>query len=166
MASISFGLVLGVWVGVLRSPDGLVGGRDANTANLRGYWISQGMGRSAWIDSLLVTGVRREDIDAFLAHDPFSSTVHYEIEVTDDRILISAVFDEGPVDSLSGGPYRLVGPSTFRYDDVGCYVTVHFDVSGDWLSFDAPTFESCDADERIANRAFFNPWPYTRGEHP
>jgi hypothetical protein len=166
-ASIAIGVGVGLGLGALRPSPGQVSGTALDpAAAMRGHWISQGMTRSAWIDALVAKGHRQEDIEAFLTHDPFQSRVHYEIDVTDDRILISAVFDDKPSAPMSGGPYQMVGPSTFRYDDVGCYVTVQFEVVGGWLSFDPPAFESCDADERIANTAFFNQWPYTRGAGP
>jgi hypothetical protein len=166
-ASIAVGVVVGLGLGMLRPSNSQVGGAAVDPAiEFRGHWISQGMTREAWIDALLAKGHRQEDIDAFLAHDPFQSRVHYEIDVTEDRILISAVFDGKPAAPMSGGPYEMVGSSTFRYDDVGCFVSVQFEVLGGWLSFDPPAFESCDADERIANTAFFNQWPYTRSARP
>jgi hypothetical protein len=164
IASVTVGVVIGLGLGAARPVGGLIGGPQDSAAALQGHWISQGMSLRAWTDALLVKGNRQEDIDAFLVHDPFRSTIHYEIDVTEDRILISSVADDGPLAPLSGGPFQLIGPSTFRYDDVGCYVTVDFEVAGQWLNFDPPAMDSCNADERIANTAFFNSWPYTRGE--
>lgn len=166
VAAVTVGVVMGFGLGAIR-PSGDragVGGHavDPATVGLPGHWVSQGIARSVWIEALLAKGHRQEDINAFLAHDPFTSTVHYEIDITDDRILISNVVDEGPLAPLGGGPYQMLDASTFRYDDVGCLVTVHFEITGGWLTFDPPLMGSCNADERVANSAFFNQWPYTR----
>lgn len=158
------GLVIGLGLGILRAPAPGIGAVDleALAAELQGTWTSEEITRQQWISSLVALGNDIDDIDNLLIHDPMESRVYYELSFVDSRLTVWAAVDGRPVLEQSGGPYRLLDTGEIYYDDLGCYITVRFAIKGDRLTFQRISTESCGADERVANSAFFNLVPYAR----
>lgn len=158
------GLVIGLGVGILRAPAPNIGVPDleALAAELQGTWTAEEITRQRWISSLVALGNNIDDIDNNLINNPMESRVTYELSFVDGRLTVWAAVDGGPMLEQSGGPYRLLDTGAIYYDDLGCYVTVRFAITGDRLTFQRISTESCGADERLANSAFFNLVPYAR----
>lgn len=158
------GVVIGVGVGILRPPAPNIGAPDleALAAELQGTWMSEVITRHDWITAQVALGNDIDDIDNLLIHDPMESRIRYQLSFDDSHLTVSAATDGGPVLEQSGGPYRLLDTGAIYYDDLGCFVTVRFAISGDRLNFQRISTVSCGADERVANSAFFNLVSYTR----
>lgn len=158
------GLVIGVGVGILRAPAPNISARDleALAAELQGTWMSEVITRGDWITAQVALGNDIDDIDNLLINNPMESQVRYQLAFVDGRLTVSAAADGGLMIEQSGGPYRLLDSGAIYYDDLGCFVTVRFAISGDRLTFQRISTVSCGADERVANSAFFNLVPYAR----
>ncbi|MEO6059111.1 MAG: hypothetical protein ABIQ05_03960 [Candidatus Limnocylindria bacterium] len=163
-AALVIGLVIGIGLGVLRAPAPNVGAPDleALAAELQGTWTSDEITRDRFITGLVALGNNRDDVDNLLIHDPILSMVQFELAFDDGQLAISAATDGGPMVEQSGGPFHLLPEGSIYYDDLGCYITVAFAISGDRLTFQRISTVSCGADERAANSGFFNLSPYAR----
>lgn len=135
---------------------------SALAASLEGRWVSQQITRQDWIDALAALGHQMDEVNAFLLHDPIASRTRYELRFLEDHLQVFEAADSTPFQGEAGGPYQVMATGAVLYDDIGCFVTATFDITGDRLSFEPISTESCDAEERIANTAFFNLVDYTR----
>ncbi|MGI8829484.1 MAG: hypothetical protein ACR2I5_06910 [Candidatus Limnocylindria bacterium] len=164
------GLGLGVGLGVLRAPGSGTGGPspdpEALAAALKGRWTGDEISRETWVSDLRALGHDIDDIDNFLLHDPIETSTHYELLFDGNELVVAEIADGGPVEFLSTGPYEILPDGRFTWDDLGCRVTAGFRINGDRLAFERISTESCGADERVANSAFFNLTPYTRAGPP
>ena len=158
------GLAIGFGLGILRAPAPNVGAPDleALAAALRGTWTSGEITRQQFISSEVALGNDIDDVDNLLIHDPFDSSIRFELSFVDGRLTVSAAKDGGPMVEQSGGPYRLLDTGQIYYEDLGCFVTVRFAITHDRLTFQRISTRSCGADERAANSGFFNLLPYAR----
>lgn len=159
------GVAAGLGIGVLRSPGGNVGNPpdlEAIAAELQGAWVSDAISRDDWVSGLVSMGHDIDDVDNFLIHDPIVKDVTYFLTFSDGTLNISSSLDGAPVIENSDGPYRLLPEGRLSWEDLGCFVTADVTVDGDRLTFEPVETESCGADERVANSAFFNLAPYER----
>jgi hypothetical protein len=165
VGAVVVGVVLGVGLSTLQRAPVPVGGVDQGrlALELPGRWVSDEISRDRWVSALVESGNDIDDIDNFLTHfDPIVATTHYELEFSSDRLAIADFADDQPRDDVASGPYQIDADGTLHYDDQGCFVTARFRIDGDHLMFDRIATDSCGADERIANTAFFNLVSYTR----
>jgi hypothetical protein len=166
-AALVIGVIVGVGLSVLREPDGGVGVApdvEALAAQLEGRWVSDEITHDEWVSALLAMGHDIDDIDAFLLHDPIETSTHYDLVFNDGLLTL---FDTAPPDprlEMGDGRYELLPDGRLYYDDRGCFITARFTIEGDRLTFDPISTDSCGADERVANSAFFNLAGYTRAD--
>lgn len=171
------GIVIGTGLGILRSdPSDLVGGPAASprplaAEDLQGMWTSGELDRDTWTDALRERGFTQDDIDAFLLHDPFESTVRYFMVFRGAALTIGATYDGGSPQVLTDARFLILGDGTLQVTEVvdgvdpedACVISVVPTLEGDVLSFrimDVP----CDVDPQIATTAFFELLPYSRAE--
>lgn len=165
ISAVLFGLAVGVGLSTLHRPPAQVGSvdRDRLALELPGRWVSDDISRERWVSVLVGLGNDIDDIDNFLAHfDPIVATTHYELEFTHDHLAIADFADDQPRDDVASGPYQIDANGTLHYDDRSCFVSARFKIEDDRLTFGPISTDSCGADERIANMAFFNLVSYTR----
>jgi hypothetical protein len=158
------GIATGLGLGLLRTPAPGLGAAElvALAAKLQGTWTSAEITRQQFINSEVALGNNVDDVDNLLNHDPFASSIRFELSFADGRLSVSASKDGGPMLEQSGGPYRLLDTGEIYYEDLGCFITVRFAVNAEHLSFQRISTRSCGADERAANSGFFNLLPYSR----
>ena len=161
---LAVGVVLGVGIAGSRRPLDEnaveVGGRPALTKALQGTWIGEAIPREDWVQRLVGMGNAIDDVESFLTHDPMTSNVVYTITFSDNTLLVTSSLDGAPRIHNSIGPFAIQADGQLRWEDLGCFVTtsVTIDDGGDVdrLSFGPISMDSCGADERVANGAFFN----------
>jgi hypothetical protein len=90
------------------------------------------------------------------------STMRIRIHLADGHLQIFRADNEDAFIGQSGGPYELLPSGAIRYDDIGCYSTVTFNVTSQRLVFDPISTEGCDGMEIGANISFFNLSVFTR----
>jgi len=159
------GVVAGITLNVLRDPSDSVGGPvnvDRLAAELEGRWSSDEISREDWIQALAEMGYQRPDIDFALSNLPDHERVRYDLVFEDDHLQIFGSFDGDDLRSMSGGPYTLLPDGALYYDDIGCFITVRFELDADRLAFDPMETDGCSADESLNNAAYFNLLTYTR----
>jgi hypothetical protein len=165
-----FGIVIGVGLDVLRS--GRVGGEPAmpvlTAADLQGVWQSEALEKRAWVEELLARDFTQEQIDAFLAHDPFENRVAYTLRFVDSRIIVQATYDDLPLRYLGEGTFTIGQDGTLDYAEVvrgvkgTCGVVAAPEIDGAKLTFDVLDLPGCNPDERMANTLFFEIPQYLR----
>jgi hypothetical protein len=137
-----------------------VGASAALTEALQGAWASEPIPREDWVQRLVGMGNAIDDVESFLTHDPMTTNVVYTIIFSDNTLLVTSSLDGAPRIHNSIGPFVIQPGGQLRWEDLGCFVTtpVTIDDGGDVdrLSFGPISMESCGADERVANGAFFN----------
>jgi hypothetical protein len=165
-AALVIGVVLGLRLDTLRSPSGDTGAPAPNlealNAELAGTWLSDPITQHEFVDFMVQAGHAKDDIDAFLEHDPIPTATRYGLSFDGRELLV--VFEVpqgGDTDILSNAPYELLPDGRLTWDDLGCVVTARFTIAGDRLTFEPVSRTGCDPDERIATDAFFNLTPYT-----
>jgi hypothetical protein len=168
------GIIIGTGLGVLRGgPSDRVGAPSASPRlltpeDLQGTWTSGELDRDAWADTLLERGFTQDDLDAFLAHEPWEATVRYFLVFRGGQLRIGAIYDDGSPQTLSDGRFVILGDGTMQYSEAvdgldpgaWCVVSVAPSLQGDLLSFrivDVP----CDTDAQMANITFFELATYT-----
>lgn len=159
------GVAAGLGIGVLRGPDANVGNPpdlEALAAELQGAWVSDAISRDDWVSELVSMGHDIDDVDNFLIHDPMTEDVTYFLTFSNGNMNVRSSLDGAPIIENSDGPYRLLPDGRFSWEDIGCFVTADVTVDADRLTFGPVAMESCGADERLANSAFFNLAPYHR----
>jgi hypothetical protein len=163
-AALLAGVVIGISLDALRSAGNPPGQVDvaALARELEGDWQSTEITREDLIRTALAMGHDQQTIDTQLRALPAFARVQYEMVFANDHLQIFASFDGAPAASQSGGPYTLQPTGAIHYDDIGCFITATFDVVGDQLTFDPIQTQGCDADESLANAAFFNAVTYSR----
>lgn len=138
---------------------------------LQGTWSSTELTRQEWIDRLLAMGHDRADLDATSVHDPISARVSYLITIRGDEMDLSSSTDGGAAQLLSPGRLRLIDASHLGWTEVvagvpgDCEIALAFTLEAGQLSFGPFTSVGCtlNADERIANDAFFHLTGYRQG---
>jgi hypothetical protein len=159
-------VVTGVVLTALRLTNGQVGGPvdvDDLHAQLQGTWLSTELTENEWVDGLVALGYDPEQVEASLSFlEPFE-VIRYEMVFDGTHLQIFGSYDDGPFESFSGGPYELLSDGAIHYDDIGCFITATFDITGDQLQFDPIQTEGCVPDASLNNAVFFNLVTYTRG---
>lgn len=161
-------LVSGIAVGVgisavwLPTPGPQTGSVDlrALDASLQGNWDSLEISHDDAVDALAALGVNRYAAIAFAPS--VGSTMRIRIHIADGHLQIFRSDNGDAYVSQSGGPYRLLPSGDISYDDIGCFITIPFLVTGDHLVFDPISTENCDGPGTNANRSFFNLSVFTR----
>lgn len=164
-AALVTGLIVGIGLGALRQSTETVGTApdpEKLDTELQGTWVSDAISRDDWVSRLVAMGHHIDDVENFLLHDPMTENVTYFLTFERGTLTITSSLDGAPVIHNSLGPYRIAADGTLTWDDLGCFVRAGVRLDGDRLTFDALDTESCGADERVANSAFFNLAAYTR----
>ncbi len=156
-----FGLVLGAGIaGSQRLVEQNPVQVDAMAALLQGAWVGDPIPREDWVRRLVEMGNSIDDVEAFLTHDPMTTNVVYTITFSGNALLVTSSLDGNARIHNSIGPFLILPDGRLRWEDIGCFVTTTatIDVAGggDRLRFGPISMESCGADERVANGAFFN----------
>lgn len=163
-AAVAAALVIGVLIGlaldVLRAPGPNVGGPGPDTAaiqrQLEGTWRSRTVTQEEFVAFMLERGHAQADLDAFLGHDPISTTLQWGLDFDlRGNLLVFSVTGDGITDILSNGPYEILPDGRLRWTDETCVLVAAFTVDAEQLTFGSLAPQDCNTDERIATDAFF-----------
>lgn len=162
--------VLGLLLGACQTQATAPSPSPSVTLRLQGTWSSTELTRQEWIDKLVAMGHQRADHDKVLVHDPISARITYIFSISGDQMDVSSSTDGGPRQVLSPGHFRLIDGSHLGWTEKGsaCEIRLPFTLEADQLSFGPITSVGCtlNADERIANDAFFHLTSYGRTSGP
>ena len=68
--------------------------RPLVAADLQGTWTGDELDRDTWATMLLERGFSQDDIDAFLNHEPWETTVRYFMVFRGGQLRIGAIYDD------------------------------------------------------------------------
>jgi hypothetical protein len=159
-AALAIGLVIGLALDVLRSPTPNVGTPGPDPAviqrQLEGTWRSKTVTRDEFVAFMLERGHAQADLDAFLGHDPITTTLRWGLDFDlRGTLLVFSVTGDGITDILSSGPYEILPDGRLRWTDETCVLVAAFTVDDEQLTFGSLDPQDCNSDERIATDAFF-----------